>query len=121
MMKINALLLTLSIAACGGGGPKPVENPDQPVENPAAGGAVECEKEIALQCATGQTDGCLAGVTAFHVCVDEGTAAGPPCEQEIAKVCPDGQVDGCLQTPQWSPTHVCVVAPAPAGAEAPAP
>ena len=120
-----ALALALALGACGGGDapattpasteePVPAEEPaaaDEPAEAP--GPALGCDKEVALTCEAGFTDGCLAKLTTVHVCVadSEKKAGPPPCKMEIARQCPDGQVDACLTRPRQARTHICVVAP----------
>lgn len=132
----RALLLCffLALAACGGSDapattPATGEDPGaSTAEEPAAGedpGAsaseepaaapLGCDKEVALTCEAGFTDGCLAKpkLTTVHVCVadSEKKAGPPPCKMEIARSCPDGQVDACLVKPRQAKNHICVVAP----------
>jgi hypothetical protein len=128
----RALLLSVlfALSACGGGDapattPATTEDPGaSTAEEPAAGGeepaaaeepapAVGCDKEVALTCESGFTDGCLSKLTLVHVCVadSEKKAGPPPCKMEIARQCPDGQVDACLVKPRQAKNHICVVAP----------
>ncbi len=91
--------------------------PDQPVAKPSL---VSCDKEIAMVCGDGLTDGCLirdassksGALTLYHVCVPTTeTAAGQPCEQEIARICDSGLIDACLHSPPVAESHVCVQPP----------
>jgi len=131
------LALTTAQVACGGSDPQtatpatdevepagdqPADDQsaaDQPAsDEPAAAPAkaLGCDKEVALTCAEGFSDGCLTKpkLTLVHVCVadSEKKAGPPPCKMEIARQCQAGQVDACLTKPRQAKTHVCVVAPA---------
>ncbi len=135
MTRAAALLsLLIALAAACGGSDAPATTPsstDEPgastaeepssseepgtAEQPAAAPAraLGCDKEVALTCDKGFTDGCLSKLTVVHACVaDSEKKAGPPaCKMEIARQCPDGQVDACSTKPRQARTHVCVVAP----------
>lgn len=123
MIRATLCLLLLAFAACGGGDGATSTTPatgepagaDQPVASGDPGAPAEplgCDKEVAMSCADGFVDGCLAKLTLVHACVaaSEEKAGAPPCATEIARQCPDGQVDACTTTPPQSANHVCVVA-----------
>jgi hypothetical protein len=123
MIRATLCLLLLAFAACGGGDAPASTTPstgepsaaDQPAssDQPAPPAeALGCDKEVALSCADGFIDGCLAKLTLVHACVavSEEKAGAPPCATEIARQCPAGQVDACSTTPPQSANHVCVVA-----------
>jgi hypothetical protein len=95
----------------------PAPQPDEP-DTTGDGGAMSCDREVALQCPDGMSDGCLrqgadgVALTAYHVCMPADEQASQPCAQEIARQCPDGLVDACLVDPPAASTHVCVQASA---------